>query len=96
MERCGCGDIMVRAKLVMGQPHQNPPLFNGPEHGWTLKAMGFSTYALKSDGTAWVCGSNTSGQLGDGSTISKSSPVQVPGLTWQVILGGYVTPCILK
>ena len=29
------------------------------------------------DGTLWVWGSNTSGQLGDGSTVNKSSPVKI-------------------
>ncbi|MBI5187374.1 MAG: chitobiase/beta-hexosaminidase C-terminal domain-containing protein [Nitrospinae bacterium] len=39
------------------------------------------TLALKSDGTVWAWGSNTSGQLGDGSTTIRYSPVQVSGLS---------------
>jgi alpha-tubulin suppressor-like RCC1 family protein len=35
------------------------------------------TFARKSDGTLWAWGNNTSGELGDNSLISKSSPVQV-------------------
>ena len=35
------------------------------------------TVYLKSDGTVWVAGSNTSGQLGDGTTTNRSNPVQV-------------------
>jgi len=33
--------------------------------------------AIKTDGTMWAWGRNDSGQLGDGTTISKSSPVQI-------------------
>lgn len=36
--------------------------------------------ALKSDGTVWVWGSNTYGQLGNGSTARKIYPVQVRSL----------------
>ncbi len=35
--------------------------------------------ALKSDGTVWAWGLNTSGQLGDGTVVDKHLPVQVLG-----------------
>jgi hypothetical protein len=37
------------------------------------------TVALKSDGTVWAWGSNTAGQLGDGTTTRRTAPVQVKG-----------------
>ncbi|MDO8240460.1 MAG: hypothetical protein Q7T51_00540, partial [Candidatus Moranbacteria bacterium] len=36
--------------------------------------------ALKADGTVWAWGYNAQGQLGDNSTISKLTPVQVKGI----------------
>ena len=39
------------------------------------------TVVLKSDGTVWTVGSNYIGQLGDGTTTARSTPVQVSGLT---------------
>lgn len=45
-------------------------------------AAGYShSLALCKDGTVWAWGSNSIGQLGDGTTIDKHTPVQVPGLT---------------
>ncbi|WP_052419747.1 RCC1-like domain-containing protein [Hyalangium minutum] len=37
--------------------------------------------ALKSDGTVWAWGDNSYGQLGDGTTSSRFTPVQVPSLS---------------
>lgn len=42
------------------------------------------TLALKSDGTVWAWGSNAIGQLGDGTTIDRPTPFQVPGLSGMI------------
>jgi alpha-tubulin suppressor-like RCC1 family protein len=49
-----------------------------------------NTLAIKTDGTLWAWGDNTYGQLGDGTAIHKSSPVQniLGGNTWSVISSG--------
>ena len=41
---------------------------------------GFSM-ALQSNGSVWGWGTNTNGQLGDGTTTQRNSPVQLPGLS---------------
>jgi alpha-tubulin suppressor-like RCC1 family protein len=47
---------------------------------------GRSTFAIKTDGTLWSWGLNTSGQLGIGNRINYNSPVQVGALTnWKQI-----------
>ncbi len=46
---------------------------------FTTVAAGYEfSLALADDGTLWAWGKNESGQLGDGSNVDKSSPVQVP------------------
>lgn len=40
----------------------------------------YHTISLKDDGTVWTWGQNTHGQLGDGTTTDRHSPVQVTNL----------------
>lgn len=40
-----------------------------------------ASYAVKTDGTIWAWGINSVGQLGDGTSVNRSSPVQIGGLT---------------
>ncbi|MFD1953876.1 fibronectin type III domain-containing protein [Paenibacillus thailandensis] len=49
--------------------------------GVTMVAGGHHTLALNQNGTVWAWGSNEYGQLGDGSTTNRSTPVQVQGLS---------------
>ncbi|HYO54197.1 RCC1 domain-containing protein, partial [Archangium sp.] len=46
----------------------------------------YHSLALRSDGTLWAWGYNGSGQLGIGTTSSRSAPVQMPGLSGVVAL----------
>lgn len=39
------------------------------------------TLSIKNDGTVWAWGNNFFGQLGDGTTVDRPTPVQVIGLT---------------
>jgi alpha-tubulin suppressor-like RCC1 family protein len=46
-----------------------------------MAAGGFHALALKADGTLFAWGFNTSGQVGDGTTTTRRSPVAVSSLT---------------
>jgi alpha-tubulin suppressor-like RCC1 family protein len=59
------------------------PVQVGANSKWNAVSCGYSsTLAFKSDGTMWSWGLNGKGQLGDGSTTTRSSPVQIAGTTW--------------
>lgn len=52
--------------------------YNSFAQCWTQIAAGDShSLALKSDGTLWAWGLNDKGQLGDGTTVSKTIPTQI-------------------
>ena len=54
-------------------------------------------YFLKDDSTVWACGANQWGQLGDGTTIDKLTPVQISGLSGIIaIAAGYNHSLFLK
>ena len=44
-----------------------------------------SHMSVKTDGTLWVWGYNDHGQLGQNSNVNYSSPVQIPGTTWNTV-----------
>ena len=55
------------------------------------------TCAVHSDGTVWCWGENPDGRLGDNTTVPKTTPVQVSGLTKaKAIAVGESTSCALK
>ena len=60
-----------------------------------VSAGGLHSLILKTDGTLWACGDNKYGQLGDGTTTNRSTPVKVmDGVS--VISGGGYHSLILK
>ena len=66
---------------------------------WKQVACGSShTVAIKTDGTLWTWGTNTNGQLGDNTTVDKSSPVQTVsgGTTWKQVAGGAAHTAAIK
>jgi alpha-tubulin suppressor-like RCC1 family protein len=58
---------------------------------WQVSCGGFHTSAIKNNGSLWLWGLGSSGQLGDNTTVSKSSPVQTiaGGTTWKQVSCGY-------
>ena len=83
------GTVLAAGTNVLGS------LGNGTVGGWTnypqpvvgltnvvaIAAGGYSSFALKSDGTVWAWGYNDYGQLGNGTNVTSGTPVQVTGLT---------------
>jgi len=66
---------------------------------WKQVSAGYyHTTAIKTDGTLWCWGSNTDGQLGDNTIVSKSSPVQTIafGTSWKQVSAGYKFTAAIK
>lgn len=80
--------------------NRSSPVQIGSLSNWSQVACGGShTVAVKTDGTLWAWGKNDLfGNLGDGTVINRSSPVQIGALTnWtQVSAGAYHTLAIYQ
>jgi alpha-tubulin suppressor-like RCC1 family protein len=66
---------------------------------WSQVSVGFyHTAAIKTDGTLWTWGGNSYRQLGDGTTVQKSSPATVSGggTNWKQISCGALHTTALK
>lgn len=69
-------------------PVQVIGLNNSSSYVIAISAGAHHALALKSDGTVWAWGQNGNGQLGDGTTTNRTSPVQVSGLTGIIAIAG--------
>lgn len=71
---------------------------NGAKAGVAKVAAGANhTVIIKDDGSLWAWGYNWYGQLGDGTTINKNSPVQIgTDIDWQAVAAGYYHTVALK
>ncbi|CAK0781577.1 RCC1 repeat-containing protein [Gammaproteobacteria bacterium] len=63
-----------------GQSCLSPRQITGLEGVVAVAAGNSHSLALKQDGTLWAWGDNTFGQLGDGTTMNRETPVPVAGL----------------
>ena len=52
--------------------------------------------AVKTDGTLWAWGRNTTGQLGQNNRTDYSSPRQIPGTTWSLCYSQPSTNMMIK
>ena len=59
--------------------HRSSPVQVGTLTNWSIPDTNNSivSIAIKTDGTLWAWGSNSGGGLGDGTVVSRSSPVQI-------------------
>lgn len=94
------GTLWAWGRNNSGQLGQNntvdrsSPVQVGALTNWSQVSMGYSpvsgfTASVKTDGTLWTWGRNNYGQLGDGTVVNRSSPVQVGALTsWHGVSTG--------
>lgn len=76
--------FIVAAEGLAGEGEASPEIRitpAPPAQGLAVAAGGTHTVVLKTNGMVWSWGRNVDGQVGDGTTARRSSPVQVNGLT---------------
>jgi alpha-tubulin suppressor-like RCC1 family protein len=69
-----------------------------PAELYTLSAGPVHTAAIKTDGTLWTWGFNTSGQLGDNTSTQRNSPVTtfLGGTNWKQVSAGNIHTAAVK
>ena len=86
----GLNDIIYRS---------TPVQVTGGGTNWKQVSCGqYSTAAIKTDGTLWLWGYNTFGQLGLNHRIGRSTPVQVTGggTNWKQVASGQFHTVAIK
>ena len=81
------------------QPRSSPVQTIAYGTNWKQVSGGTNhTAAIKTDGTLWCWGLNTSGQLGDNTTVKQSSPVQTiaGGTNWKKVDCGLTHTAAIK
>ena len=84
--RNGNGQLGLNA----GSPanKSSPTQIPGTTWTGTKETMSGGRYvygAIKTDGTLWMWGDNSTGELGVNDVVVRSSPIQIPGTTWSKI-----------
>ena len=93
----GYGQLGLNIASALGKGNSSPVQVTGGGTNWKqLSCGGLYTAAIKTDGTLWTWGRNSNGQLGDNTTVHKSSPVQVTGggTNWKQVSSGFHTAAI--
>jgi alpha-tubulin suppressor-like RCC1 family protein len=73
------------------------PVQIGSDTNWvSVSSGGIHTLAIKKDSTLWAWGFNSFGQLGDGTTTARNSPVQIGNSKWIGVFPGSVSTLAIK
>jgi len=66
---------------------KSSPVAVGLLTNWSkvTKSSVLNSFAIKTDGTLWGWGENSTGSIGDGTLTNKSSPVQIGASTWTIV-----------
>jgi|GEM_PF-627598 len=92
--RSNCGNI--QSNWVSGGSFITPAVTT--TGCWQSVSAGMShTMAIRTDGTLWAWGANDFGQLGDGTMIAKTTPVQIGTANdWQSVSAGTLHTMAIK
>ena len=83
------GELGQNNKTYYSSPTQIPGTTWSSDWGKLSGTAYAVTGAIKTDGTLWIWGHNSKGQLGQNNTTEYSSPRQVPGTTWNIYSNSY-------
>ena len=94
----GLNDLTAFVPGAFGQLGDNTTItrsipvttFAGGTNWKQVACGGYTTSAIKTDGTLWTWGQNSSGQLGDNTTIGRCTPVTTfaGGTNWKQVADG--------
>jgi len=85
--------------ITVGSTVNTYTQLQGSSNNWSKVSAGSDhTAAIKTDGSLWLWGRNDYGQLGDGTVIHRSSPVQIiaGGKNWKQVSSGYRHTAAIK
>ena len=87
------GQLGQNDTVQYSSPTQIPGTTWNSAHG-EMTGPGTKSAAIKTDGTLWAWGNNTNGQLGQNNEVKYSSPVQVPGTSWNQVGGDFMVKLV--
>jgi alpha-tubulin suppressor-like RCC1 family protein len=93
--RGGFGELGDNIPINKSSPVQT---VTGGTNWKQVSAKNYHTCAIKTDGTLWGWGTNSSGQLGTNETATKYSPIQTVagGTNWKLVNCGRFTTAAIK
>ena len=79
--------------------NKSSPTKIGTANNWQYVMGGgsYSSFGIQTDGTLWAWGSNTFGNLGDGTYVNESVPTRIgTANNWQTVVAGFYVTVALK